>query len=65
MEPKPNRGKKTQSYVPTIDDFAIKPKSPIQTQLHAMHLEIKSQNQYESFPEFSPVAYSQVVKSTP
>jgi len=41
MELKPDRGKQIQSYVPTIQDFAIKPKSQIQTQSHPMHPKIK------------------------
>jgi len=65
MEPNPDRGKQTQSYVPTIQDFAIKSNRQIQTQTHPTHPEIKIQNQYESLTEFPPLAYSQVVKSTP
>jgi len=40
MEPNPKKRKQIQSYVPTIQDFAIKPKSQIQMQIHPMHPEI-------------------------
>ena len=58
MEPNSDKGKQTQSYVPTIQDFVIKPKSQIQTQTCRTHREIKIQNQYESITEFSSLAYS-------
>ena len=65
MEPNPDRGRQIQSYVPTIQDFAIKPKSQFQKRTHPMHPEIKIQNQYESLTEFPPLVYNQIVKSTP
>jgi len=65
MEPNPNKGKQTQSYVPTIHDCAIKPKSQIQTLTHPTYPEIKIQNQYQSLTKFPPLAYSQVVKYMP
>jgi len=65
MEPNSHKGQQTQSYVPTIQDFAIKPKSQIQTHTYPTHPEIKIQNQYESFTEFPPLTYGQAVKSTP
>jgi len=41
MEPNPYNGKQIQSYVPTIQDFAIKPNGQIQTQTLPMYPEIK------------------------
>ena len=64
MEPSSDKGKQTQSYVPTIQDFAIKPKSQIQTQTHPTHPEIKIQKQHASLTELPPLTYSQVVQST-
>ncbi|KAJ8431289.1 hypothetical protein Cgig2_026265 [Carnegiea gigantea] len=63
MEQNPDKGKQTQSYIPTIQDFVIKPKSQIQTQTHPTYPEIKIQNQYESLTEFPPIAYSQPIQT--
>ena len=65
MVPNRDRGKKTQFYFPTIQDFAVKPKSQNQTQTQTHpHYEIKVQNQYESLIELSPLVYNQVMAST-
>ena len=58
MEPNPDNGKKIQTYVSTILDFAINPKIQIQTKTHLMHPEIQIQIQYEILTEFAPLAYS-------
>jgi len=55
MEPNPDKGKQIQSYIPTIQAYAIKSKSQTQTQAHP---EIKIENQYENLTEFPPLAYS-------
>ena len=61
MEANPNGGMQLQSYVPTIQDFVIKPKGKTLTETDP---EIKIQNQYERPTEVPPLVYNNVVKST-
>ncbi|KAJ8422239.1 hypothetical protein Cgig2_014960 [Carnegiea gigantea] len=66
MEPNPERRKQIQSYVPTIQDFAIKPESQIQSQTHPMHPKMKIQNQYESLTRkvsFLKLIHSKILDS--